>query len=120
MGELDRRDQVDADDRFDLVALERVEATLQLEGRVVHQNVDPTQLRGRRGCDLAGSLRMGKVDRGDCHNQVVASELLREPSELVLRASDQQQVQATGGEGPGDVRPDSTRGAGQDGVARLH
>jgi hypothetical protein len=64
-GQLDRRDQVDADHGLDLLRAQRVEAPLELECRVVHEDVDAAELgRGRRR-DLRRGAAAAEVDRRD-------------------------------------------------------
>ena len=97
-----------------------MEPALQLDGGVVDEHVDSSQLgRGRRG-DLLGGLLASEVDRGDGHLGVAGPQLASEPGELGLRASHHQQVRALSCERPCDVRPDAVRGPSENGVARVH
>src|SRR3989442_11874857 len=107
MRELDRGDQVDADHGLDLVGVERVKAALQLDGGVIDENVDASELGcGRRG-DLPRGTPTGEIDRGNRNLAVTASQLLREPGERWFRAGDQQQVRGPGREGPRDAFTDA-------------
>src|SRR5205814_5606918 len=82
--------------------------------RVVHDDVDPTELGDRTSNDVLENVVVVHVGGDDERFAAGGAHVGRDLVELVLRARSQHDVRARIGEGPGDRRADAASGAGDD------
>ena len=107
--ELDRRQQVELDDRLVFSPGHLVELLLRVTACIVHEHIDPSKRFLSSGCQLFDAFRIGEVGRNRHHLGAFGQEHVCLSLELRSRAAGQDQLVAGLGQGTGDVRPDASR-----------